>query len=249
MTLSTGDVNTPEIEVTQEIARLTLNHSPRFATVEIPGPGRNLLNPDVLRIIRLGLELAAADPSVAGIILTGCGDIFCGGLDVPAIKAGADPVTFYEGLVGILRLLPKLPKPVVDAVNGDALAGDAGFVAAADCVVAVPEATIGSFEVSVGVWPVVTQVALIKRIGARAAIQNTASGKPFTADQAREVGIVNRVVSADKLRGVAEEWLTKAARGGGVLAAGRPSVYRVEEMSYDDALVAALNDITSAYAK
>ncbi|MBL5972229.1 MAG: enoyl-CoA hydratase/isomerase family protein [Candidatus Leucobacter sulfamidivorax] len=226
-----------------------MNDSPRFATVEISGPGRNLLNPEVLAQIRSGLERAAEDPAVSGIILTGSGDVFCGGLDVPAIKAGADPVPFYEGLVGILRLLPKLPKPIVAAVNGDALAGGAGFVAAADYVVAVPEARIGSFEVSVGVWPVVAQVALIKRIGARAAIQNIASGEPFSAERAREVGLVNRVVSSDQLRGAADEWLAQAARGGGVVAAGRPSVYRVEEMSYDDALVAALGDITSAYAK
>ncbi|XPP27160.1 MAG: enoyl-CoA hydratase/isomerase family protein [Leucobacter sp.] len=226
-----------------------MNDSPRFATVEIPGPGRNLLNPEVLGQIRSGLERAAEDPAVSGIILTGSGDVFCGGLDVPAIKAGADPVPFYEGLVGILRLLPKLPKPVVAAVNGDALAGGAGFVAAADYVVAVPEAKIGSFEVSVGVWPVVAQVALIKRIGARAAIQNVASGEPFSAEQASKVGLVNRVVSSEELLEAASTWLAQAARGGAVVAAGRPSVYRVEEMTYDDALVAALGDITSAYAK
>lgn len=226
-----------------------MNATPRFATVEIAGPGRNLLNPEVLARIASGLERAAEDPAVTGIILTGAGDVFCGGLDVPAIKAGADPVPFYEGLVGILRMLPKLPKPVVAAVNGDALAGGAGFVAAADYVVAVPDARIGSFEVSVGVWPVVAQVALIKRIGARAAIQNIASGEPFTADQAREAGLVNRVVPRDELLDSADAWLAQAARGGAVVAAGRPSVYRVEEMSYDDALVAALGDITGAYAK
>lgn len=226
-----------------------MNTSPRFATVEIAGPGRNLLNPEVLARIASGLDHAAEDPAVTGIILTGADNVFCGGLDVPAIKAGADPVPFYEGLVGILRMLPKLPKPVVAAVNGDALAGGAGFVAAADYVVAVPEARVGSFEVSVGVWPVVAQVALIKRIGVRAAIQNIASGEPFTAEQAREVGLVNRVVPHDELLDAAGAWLAQAARGGAVVAAGRPSVYRVEEMSYDDALVAALGDITGAYAK
>lgn len=225
--------------------------APGIATIEISGPGRNLLNPEVLTRLTEDLLQAADDPNVVGIIVTGdpSGEAFCGGLDVPAIKAGADPLPFYEGLVGALRMFPNLPKPIVAAVNGDALAGGAGLVAAADYVVATPTAKIGSFEVSVGVWPVVAQVALIKRIGARAAIQNIASGEPFTAEQAKEVGLVNRVVQPADLLAAASEWLEQAARGGPVVAAGRPSVYRVDEMNYDDALVAALNDITKAYAK
>lgn len=88
----------------------------RIATVEIAGPGRNLLNPEVLGNIEQGIRDAAADTTVAGIVLIGSGDdAFCGGLDVPAIKAGADPVPFYEGLISILKLLPALPKPVVAA--------------------------------------------------------------------------------------------------------------------------------------
>lgn len=62
----------------------------RIATVEIAGPGRNLLNPEVLGNIEQGIRDAAADTTVAAIVLIGSGDdAFCGGLDVPAIKAGA----------------------------------------------------------------------------------------------------------------------------------------------------------------
>lgn len=221
----------------------------RIAVVEISGPGRNLLNPEVLGRIEEELSKAAGDPTVAGIILTGAGDdAFCGGLDVPAIKAGADPVPFYEGLIRVLKLLPTLPKPVAAAVNGDALAGGAGFVAAADFVVSVPDAKIGSYEVSVGVWPIVAQVALIKRLGARAAIENIASGEPFTAERAREIGLVNVLAPANQLLEAAEDWLRKVARGGGTVAAGRPSVYKVDELGYADALDAALSSITAAYA-
>lgn len=220
----------------------------RFATVVIDGPGRNLLNPEVMGTFIADLQRAANDDNVAGIIITGDGDVFCGGLDVPAMKAGADPVPFYVNLVEIMKLLPKLPKPVVAAVNGDALAGGAGLVAAADYVVSTPEANIGTYEVSVGVWPIVSQVAVIKRFGARAAIQNVASGEPFTAERAREIGLVNEIVSADQLLPQAEAWLEKASRAGLTATTGRPSVYAVEELSYDDALDQALTQITAAYA-
>lgn len=222
----------------------------RIAIVEISGPGRNLLNPEGLERIEAALVTAAADPGVSGIVLTGAGgDAFCGGLDVPAIKAGADPLPFYEGLVRILKLLPTLPKPVVAAVNGDALAGGAGLVAAADFVVSIPDAKLGSYEVSVGVWPIVAQVALIKRLGARAAIENIASGEPFTVERAKEIGLVNVIVPAHQLREAAEDWIRKVARGGATVATGRPSVYRVSELNYADALDSALNSITAAYAK
>lgn len=220
----------------------------RIATVEISGPGRNLLNPEVLGKVENDLREAAADATVAGIILTGAGDdAFCGGLDVPAIKAGADPVPFYQGLIAILKLLPTLPKPVVVAVNGDALAGGAGLVAAADYVVAAPNVKIGSYEVSVGVWPIVAQVPLIKRLGVRAAIENIVPGEPFTAERAREVGLVNEIVPVEHLISAAREWLVKAARGGATVAAGRPSLYEVAEQSYEVALETALERITAAY--
>lgn len=228
---------------------MTTSTTTKTAVVTIEGPGRNLLNPDVLARIHAELSAAVADASVTGIILTGAGEVFCGGLDVPAIKAGADPLPFYEGLVGVLRMFPTLPKPIVAVVNGDALAGGAGFVAAADYVIAVPEAKIGSFEVSVGVWPVVAQVPLVKRIGARAAAENILSGEPFSAERAREVGLVNEIAPLDEATARAEAFLAGAARGNAVMAVGRPSLYAIEDRSYDEAFEDALGNIQKAYAK
>jgi methylglutaconyl-CoA hydratase len=216
-------------------------------TITISNGERNLLNPDVLTGMIAAMQEAAADPEVTGIILTGAGDVFCGGLDVPAIRAGADPVPFYVNLVAALKLVPKLPKPVVAVVNGDAVAGGAGFVAAADYAVAVADAKIGTYEVSVGVWPIASQVPLIKRIGARAAIENIVSGEPFTAARALELGLVNEIASAGEATARAQAWLEKAARAGATVSTGRPSVYAVEELSYDDALDRALTQITDAY--
>ena len=65
------------------------------------------------------LQQANDAESVRGIILTGSGEAFCGGLDVAALSAGADPVEFATHLVELLGLLPKLTKPVAAAVNGD----------------------------------------------------------------------------------------------------------------------------------
>lgn len=219
-----------------------------FSTVVIEGPGRNLLNPENMAKLEADLQAAAADPATTGIILTGAGDVFCGGLDVPAIKAGADPIPFYSALVSILKLLPTLPKPIVSVVNGDAVATGGALVAASDYAVSTPEAMLGSYEVSVGVWPIVAQVPLIKRLGARAAIQNLASGEPFTAEGALQAGLINEIAGSDELVERAGAWLTKAARAGAAMAAGRPSVYELEELDYNDALDEAFTRLAQAYA-
>lgn len=226
-----------------------MTETPRIAIVTIDGPDRNLLNPDVMAVLEAQLRTAGADPEVAGIIITGAGSVFCGGLDVPAMKAGADPVPFYAALVSILKLLPTLPKPVVAAVNGDAVASGGALVAASDYAVCVPDARVGSYEVSVGVWPVVAQVPLIKRLGARAAIQNIASGEPFTAQRALEVGLVNELADPDALLPSARAWLEKAARGGAGVATDRPSVYELEQLDYDDALDVAFTRVRAAYQR
>lgn len=220
-----------------------------ISRVEITGPGRNLLNPEVMAKLEADLRAAGEDPNTSGIILTGVGDVFCGGLDVPAIQAGADPIPFYSALISILKLIPELPKPVVAVVNGDAVASGGAFVAVADYAISVPDAKIGSYEVSVGVWPIVAQVPLIKRLGARAAIQNIASGEPFTADQAVSVGLLNEIGSADQVDALASEWLNKAARAGKTMTSGRPSVYQLEQLNLSDGLDAAFKLLSQAYEK
>ncbi|MGO2109982.1 MAG: enoyl-CoA hydratase/isomerase family protein [Pseudoclavibacter sp.] len=227
-----------------------MSEATNFATVEIDGPGRNLLNPQNIAEIIAGLEAAANDDSVDGIIITGKGDVFCGGLDVASIQAGADPVEFYSSLVALLKLIPTLPKPVVAVVNGDAVATGGAIVASVDYAVSVASAGIGSFEVSIGVWPVVAQVPLIKRLGARASLETIGSGEPFTAARSFEIGLVNRVTdTAQEATAAAEEWLTKAARGRAVVATGRTSVYEFDEMSYEEALDVAMTRVEAAYAK
>lgn len=225
-----------------------MSTEPAFSTVVIDGPGRNLLNPENMAKLEADLRAAAADAATSGIILTGAGDVFCGGLDVPAIKAGADPLPFYEALVSILKLIPTLPKPVVALVNGDAVATGGALVAASDYAVSTRDAMIGSYEVSVGVWPVVAQVPLIKRVGARAAMQNIASGEPFTAEAAQQIGLVNAIADSAELTALAEQWLTQAARAGATMATGRPSVYEFEQMDYNDALDEAFTRVAQAYA-
>jgi len=217
-------------------------------TVTIDGPERNLLNPQVMAAVEADLLAADANPDVKAIIITGAGDAFCGGLDLAGIRAGGDPLEYAACLAKLLKVFPRLTKPVAAAVNGDAVASGGSIAAACDYAVIVDHALIGSYEVSVGVWPMVAQVPLIHRIGTKRAMENIGSGNPFSAKRAWEVGLVNMVVKPAHLLETTREWLREAVRGGAANA-GRVSFYELAELSYDDALDAALDKFAAQFRK
>ena len=205
------------------------------ATLVIDHGERNLLNPGLMAELRETLLAVDASPEINGIVLTGAGTLFCGGLDVQAIQAGADPRDFASALVALLQVFPHLKTPIAAAVNGDAVASGASLVAACDYAVAVSDARIGTYEVSVGIWPMIAQVPLVHRIGARAAMENIGAGEPFGAQRAYELGLVQKVVGPDQVGQEALAWLGKASRAG-ANAASRVSLYELAEMAYADAL-------------
>lgn len=210
-------------------------------------PPRNLLDPDVLGALADELRRCDADPSVAAVVLTGSGDTFCGGLDVAAIQAGADPVVFASALIALLRLLPTLGTPVLAAVNGDALGSGFALVCAADYPVTVPDARLGTPEASVGFWPMTAQVPLLHRLLPRHALETILSGVPFDARDAVRVGAVNRVVDRGELEQAVLDYAGLAGRAGAALASGRRSFYRLLDLSYDEALVQALDEFAAMF--
>jgi enoyl-CoA hydratase/carnithine racemase len=217
-----------------------------IATVVIDGPEKNLLNPEVMSQIEADLRAADANPKAKVILITGAGDAFCGGLHLAGIRAGGDPLEYASSLARLLKLFPLLTKPVAAAVNGDAVASGASIVASCDYAVITPSALVGSYEVAVGVWPMVAQVPLIKRLGARVAMENVGSGNPFTAQRAWEVGLVNRIAEPDQLIETTSQWLRDAARGGAANA-GRVTYYEVADLGFDDALDLVLDKFAAQF--
>ena len=193
------------------------------------------------------LRRCDADESITAVVLTGSGDTFCGGLDVAAIEAGGDPVVFASALIALLRLLPTLGKPVLAAVNGDALASGFALVCAADYAVTVPDAKLGTVEASVGLWPMTAQVPLLHRLLPRHALQTILSGVPFDSEDALRIGAVNRVVDSAELEPAVLDFANLAARAGTALAPGRRSFYRLLDLSYDEALVQALDEFAALF--
>jgi len=226
---------------------LQRSHDDGLAVLTLAKPPRNLLAPDVMHVLREAILEADADPDVEAIVLTGAGEMFCGGLDIERIQAGADPVEFASALVELLRIFPALGKPILAAVNGDALASGYSLVCAADLAVAVDSARLGTFEASIGIWPMIAQVPALQRLHPRHALENLLTGEPFPAGRAYEIGIVNQVVAGDELWPQVRRWAQLSVRAGKALPAGRRSFYRFRELSYDGALSASLEEFRAMF--
>ena len=207
------------------------------ADVLLDRPPRNLLAPDLMSAVRGALLAADSDEAVRVVVLRGAGDTFCGGLDLGRLQAGGDPVEFAAHLVDLLRVFPGLGKPVIAAVNGDALAGGFALAGAADIVLAVEGARLGTFETSVGLWPMVAQVVSAQRLLPRHALANILSGEPFDTQRAYEVGAVTEIVPVGGLEAAVARWVALVTRASPTaLAVGRQTFYRLLDLAHGEAL-------------
>jgi enoyl-CoA hydratase len=172
---------------------------------------RNALNPELINELSEVLRGADADPEVRAIVLTGAGTVFCAGLDLKAFTRGGS----FGGLVWFCR--EGVATPVIAAVNGSALAGGFELLIACDLVVAAEDAKLGITEVKRGLFAAGGGTILPDRVPLAVALEMGLTGEPITAARAREVGLVNRVVSVgqvlDEARALAQQIAGNAPLG------------------------------------
>ena len=127
--------------------------------------------------------------------------------------------------------------PVVARVNGHALAGGFGLMLGCDLVVATDDAQMGTPEINIGLWPFMISAVIQRDIPRKVALELMMTGKKITAAEAKEWGFVNRVVSRDGLDSAVEELVTElTAKSPLIMALGKRSFYRAEDMSFQDGL-------------
>lgn len=160
------------------------------------------------------------DPDLRVAILTGAGDAFCAGADlkthVPLWLDASQALPrdkIADGLGGLTRGLHRIPKPVVAAVNGWALAGGFETALAADIRIASERAQFGSFEVRRGFHHGDGGIVrLVNICGAGVALELLLTGEPIDAPRAYECRLVSRVVAHDELMDAAEDTVARILR-------------------------------------
>ncbi len=182
----------------------------RVAIITINHPeARNAINVETLRQLHDRLVTFRDDPELWVGIITGAGDrAFCSGADIadmlPFLKEKRGkpwevPTTHWRGM--------EIYKPLIAAINGLALGGGLEIAIACDIRIASENARFGSPEVNLGLIPGWGATQRLPRIipWAKAA-EILFTGRPIDAQEAYRIGLVNRVVSADKVVSTAKEF-------------------------------------------
>ena len=178
-------------EVKDAVARVTLNRPDK----------RNPLGPSMIGGLIAALERARADASVRAVVLTGAGKVFSAGGDLSAMgQRGASGGDAIAGtLPDLFLLIGRLGKPVVAMVNGHALAGATGLVAACPLAIASSDAHFGTPEINVGLWPMMIMATIFRCVGRKRGLEMVMTGERLDAAEAARIGLINRAVPADKL--------------------------------------------------
>jgi methylglutaconyl-CoA hydratase len=167
---------------------------------------RNAFNAELIGALRDAFVTLGADDGVHSIVLCGEGKTFSGGADITWMRAAldlneADNLRDAEAMAAMFSAIDRCPKPVIARVQGGALGGGCGLVAAADIVVAASDAVFGFTEVKLGILPAVIAPFVIAKIGASQARALFVTGERFDAAHAQRVGLVHHVVPAGDLDG------------------------------------------------
>jgi len=215
-----------------------LDREGAVSTVMIDRPeARNALDGATLAALVAALTEADADDEVRVIVLTGAGDkAFCAGADLRSdVTADGGALDGHEQR-GLLRSLfattERLSKPLVGRVNGHALAGGLGVALACDLLVATDDATFGTPEVRVGLWPHIVSALLVEHLGPKRALEWMMTGRRYPAAEAHRLGLVNEVVPRAELDAAVGSLTAELIRGAPLaLALGRRSYLEARSMA------------------
>src|SRR5204863_288169 len=126
------------------------------------------------------------------IIFQGAGKAFCAGLDMEEASKKDLTKPSGEGVAKLLRTVATCPLVTIAAVNGPAVAGGAGLVAACDLAVASTEATISFPEVRRGLVPGLVMTFLLRQLGRKQLHELLLLGEPVDAKTAQNMGLINK---------------------------------------------------------
>jgi methylglutaconyl-CoA hydratase len=161
---------------------------------------RNAFNEVMIAELIQVLDVVREDDSIRVLVLTGNGKAFCAGADLNWMKKMKD-FTYEENYKDALMLaelmfsLYSLPKPTIARVNGASIGGSNGLVAACDMAIASHRAEFSLSEVKIGLVPACIGPYLLKKTGEAACRELFLSGERISAGQAKELGLINDVVT------------------------------------------------------
>jgi len=173
----------------------------------------NAQNETLLGEVVAALEKANDDDEVYVIVITGAGDrAFSAGADISMFSKWApiDVMKWTKATRRPYEFIREIPKPVIAMVNGIAVGGGTEISIACDIIIAAENAQFGQPEISVGVIPGGGGTQMLPRlVGEKKAKELILTGDFISAEEALQLGLVNKVVPKEKLREAVDELVGK----------------------------------------
>jgi cyclohexa-1,5-dienecarbonyl-CoA hydratase len=197
--LSMSEYSSIQFEKVDGIARINLNRPPL-----------NVLNIAMMREICEAVGQCQKDTSVKLLVIAGRGKAFSGGVDVADHTANKvkEMTEVFHKMCGLVY---QCPQPTLAIVNGHALGGGCELAMCCDMIITSESAKFGQPEIKLGVFPPIAAIILPRIIGRKNALEIILSGELIDANEACRIGLVNKVVSHEKLNEIAENTIEKFA--------------------------------------
>jgi len=179
------------------------------------------------------------DPEIRVVVINANGKHFSTGISLDEFKNKSNKE--YREFIHLMdehnHTIARMKKPVIASVKGYALANGAGLSFACDLTVAAEDAKFGTTAINVGLICLGPAAPLARNVGLKKALEMVLTGDIISAAEAQRLGLVNKVVPADKLEEATLELATKlAAKSPLALQAGKSGLYAMHNIAYSQAL-------------
>ena len=198
-------------------AAITLSIDATIATIEFGHPASNSFPSLLLKELTSTIETVGQNPEVAVVVLKSQGTAaFCAGAsfdELLAVANEAEGKSFFSGFAHLINAMRKCPKLIIGRIQGKAIGGGVGIVAACDYVLASQEASIKLSELAIGIGPFVIEPAVSRKIGKIALAELSLTAQEWkSAAWAKEKGLyANTFESIEKLDEAVAEFTRQLA--------------------------------------
>lgn len=212
------------------------------ATITLNDPDtRNALSAELLEGLIEAFERARDEAEARCVVLRSSHEkTFSSGANLSGFAAEMGLVHKHfagERFVSLFKLIGELGKPTVVAARGHVLAGALGIALACDLIVASEQASFGTPEINIGAFPFMIMALIYRNVPRKKANELLLLGERWSAQQAAEAGIVNRVVPDAELDATVADWAGKlAGKSPVIMRLGKEAMRRQLDMPLDDAL-------------
>jgi len=216
----------------------------RVATLILNRPEkRNALSAELVSEMTAAMVQLNANDEVKVIVLRSADKPFCAGADLSYLAklrdfSLAENEADSQALRRLFDLIYLSPKIVISQVEGPALAGGCGLATLADLCFATPEATFGYTEVKIGFIPALVMVYLREKIGGGVLRDLMLTGRVITAEEAFNLGLVQRLVSTDNITSIVNQTAQELCESTSqqAVASIKEMLKTIPSMSRDEAL-------------